>query len=176
MINISNGHQAVWGLNWQALSDLLTGDNGASHIDIVDSIFNTSFDKDTNKVSSINQIVTAAHENTLVYVVQLCLTSFNLDPEYCNFKVNHFDISQYQAYSGPACQPVFDGLMKQEVNVRWLLHVINFFKYHMKSDGEGLLAHDYKELENSQIPQFWVGKIQGGTQPLARHWKGAYSE
>ncbi|KAI6708363.1 hypothetical protein JHW43_009103 [Diplocarpon mali] len=173
MTSDGNGKQVVRGLNLSYIADLLTG-NGLSYLDIVDSIFNTSFDKDVNTAYNSRQVVTATKDKTLIYVVQLCLTPFSLHHEFCNRNVNHFDISQYHAYSRPCSQPICTGFFKQDVNVRWLLHVVNFFKYHFKSEGEGLMAHDYKELEVDQLPQFWVGNIKAGTQPLARHWKGAY--
>ncbi|PBP22045.1 hypothetical protein BUE80_DR007040 [Diplocarpon rosae] len=174
MASDGNGKQIVRGLNLSYIADLLTG-NGVSYLDIVDSIFNTSFDKDVNAAYSSRQVVTASKDKTLIYVVQLCLTPFSLHHDFCNRNVNHFDVSQYYAYSRPCSQPICTGFFKQDVNVRWLLHVVNFFKYHFKSEGEGLIAHDYKELEVDQLPQFWVGNIKGGTQPLARHWKGAYT-
>lgn len=142
----------------------------------MDSIFNTSLDEDTNDSSSFNKIVTARHKNTLVYVVQLLLTPFSLTPGLCNHKVGHFDISQYFVYCTAKVQPIFTGLYKQELNIRWLLHAANFFKFHLKSQGEGLLAHEYQLLEKDEYPQFWEGHIKGGTQPLAQHWKGVHSK
>ncbi|KAH6719263.1 hypothetical protein BKA61DRAFT_543704 [Leptodontidium sp. MPI-SDFR-AT-0119] len=144
------GYIDVEGKNLEFIRKLLSG----SEVDIIDSVFNTSFDKDTNDSSSLNKVVTANDKNTLVYVIQLILTPFSLDPGLCNSK------------------PVFTGLYKQVVNIRWLLHVVNFFKFHLKSDGEGLLEHEYRILEHDEFPQFWTGHIKGGTQPLARHWKG----
>ncbi|KAI9050954.1 hypothetical protein LZ554_005065 [Drepanopeziza brunnea f. sp. 'monogermtubi'] len=147
-----NGNMVVRGSNLSFIAELLTGHNGTSYLDIVDSVFNTSF-FDQETADSLDQVITAADKNTLIYVLQLCLTPFSLHPDYCNHRVNHFDISQFHAYSGPRTQPVCNGVFKQQVNVRWLLHV---------------------ELELDEIPQFWVGHIMGGTQPLGRHWKGAY--
>lgn len=170
------GNTVVQGHNLSYLADLLTGRNGISYLDIVDSIFNTSFDQTGDETHGIKKIVTAAKEDTLIYVLQLCLTPLSLHHKYCNRKVNHFDISQFYAYSGARTQPVCSGPFLQHVNVRWVLHVVNFFKFHLKCDGEGLLAHEYKELGVNQIPQFWTGKIKAGIQPLGRHWKGVYSE
>ncbi|KAK0102995.1 hypothetical protein ONS96_005608 [Cadophora gregata f. sp. sojae] len=163
------GHVFVEGRNLKFIKHLLEDD-----VDIVDAIFNTSFDKDTNDASSFKKIVTADATDSLIYVIQLLLTPFSLNRGCCNGKVGHFDISQYQAYSTAKVQPVFKGLYKQQVNIRWLLHVVNFFKFHLKSEGEGLLAHEYRLLENDEFPQFWSGHIKGGTQPLARHWKSAH--
>ncbi|KAG4429859.1 hypothetical protein IFR05_014659 [Cadophora sp. M221] len=168
--NPSHGYIKVEGKNLEFIQKLLEG----SEVDIIDSVFNTSFDKDTNDSFSLNKVVTANDKNTLIYVIQLMLTPFSLNPDLCKSKVGHFDISQYQAYSTAKLQPVFTGLYKQVVNIRWLLHVVNFFKFHLKSKGEGLLVHEYKTLARDEFPQFWTGHIKGGTQPLARHWKGVH--
>lgn len=165
------GYIFVEGRNLKFINHLLKND-----VDIVDAIFNTSFDKGTNDASGFKKIVTANDKDALIYVIQLLLTPFSFDPAYCNGKVGHFDISQYQAYCTAKTQPVFNGIYKQQVNIRWLLHIVNFFKYHLKSQGEGLLAHEYQLLESDEFPQFWTGHIKGGTQPLARHWKGAHSK
>lgn len=166
-------NKIVQGRNLRFIEDLATGQNGSGYLDVVDSTFCTSIDADASEPASLDTIFTAARDDSFVYVVQLCLTPIALDPRW-RTRVFHFDISQYQAYATRDCQPLFTGDYLQEVNVRWALHVVNFFKYHLKSEGEGLLEHDYKDLEPSQLPQFWVGNINGGTQPLARHWKGAY--
>lgn len=166
------GWVEVEGPNLKYIQQLLE----SSEVDIIDSVFNTSFDADANDSSTLNKVVTANDKNTLIYVIQLMLTPFSLDRSLCNGKVGHFDISQYQAYSTAKLQPIFTGLYKQAVNVHWLLHAVNFFKFHLKSKGEGLLAHEYSHLERGDYPQFWSGHIKGGTQPLARHWKGAHSK
>ncbi|CZT48204.1 uncharacterized protein RSE6_08870 [Rhynchosporium secalis] len=165
------GRAEIKGLNLMYIREMLR----TSEVDIIDSVFNTSFDKNGNDSSSIDKVVTANDKNTLIYVIQLILTPFSLDPNLCNGKVGHFDISQYQAYATAKVQPAFTGLFKQSVNIRWLLHIVNFFKFHLKSGGEGLLAHEYDRLEPDQFPQFWKGHIKGGTQPLARHWKGVHT-
>jgi hypothetical protein len=129
-----------------------------------------------HKLKDKSRVVSASVEGTLVYAVQLCLTPISLNPRFCNNRrVSHFDLSQYQAYDTPARQPMFCGKYKQDVNLRWLLHVVNFFKYHLTVNAEGLLAHHYKDLEADQFPQPWEGRIEPGTKPLKSHWKGAYS-
>jgi hypothetical protein len=170
------GNRIVQGRNLQFIYDLITGADGKSYVDIIDSIFSTPFDNDMNKQSDMSRIVSARKDGTLIYAVQLCLTPISLNPRFCKSKVSHFDISQYQAYATPAQQPIFCGKYKQDVNLRWLLHVVNFFKYHLTAGDEGLLAHHYKDLETDQYPQPWEGLIEPGTKPLKSHWKGAYSK
>jgi hypothetical protein len=142
------------------------------HTDILDAVLNT---EQTSWME--DDIVSANTDSSLVLVIQLCLTSLSLHPDSCNSTISHFDISQREAYVDHKKQPVFVGGWKQDINVRWLLHTVNFFKLHLKaSSGEGLLAQHYDELERGQLPQPWLGRIKGGTQPIGSHWKSAYSE
>lgn len=169
-----NGTLVIDGLNLEFIQDMITGRHGMSYTDIVDAVFCTSYDQDIAK--SLGSIMNESDPEHALYGVQLCLAIFSLHPKYCNLKVSHFDISQHQAYSAPSSQPLFLGKYKQSINSRCLLHIVNFFKYHFKSEGEGLLAHNYLDLDTDQHPMPWVGKIKAGTQPLGAHWKGAYSK
>jgi hypothetical protein len=85
-------------------------------------------------------------------------------------------MSQREVYTDHETQPVFVGNWKQVINVRWLLHTVNFFKLHLKAPGEGILAQQYGELERGQLPQPWLGRIKEGTQPIGNHWKSAFSD
>jgi hypothetical protein len=170
-----DGRLVVHGLNFQFIQDLVSGQNGRSYIDILDSIFNTDQDTSQSKYMHTTTVISAKMDNTLLYVIQLCLAPITLHPKFCNKKVSHFEMSQYQVYDTAHRQPVFVGKYRQDINVRWLLHNVNFFKYQLKAEEEGLLAHAYKYLESDQVPQAWVGKIKAGVNALGRHWKGAYS-
>ncbi|TEY36652.1 hypothetical protein BOTCAL_0545g00040 [Botryotinia calthae] len=148
--------------------------SGTTHagdiIDIVDSIAKTHNDWNLRSICSVDSNV-----NTRVLLIQLCLTSISWDPRYCTNTTSQFDLSQLEVYAPPARQPLFLGKWKGDLNVRWCLHVANFFKFHLKAGkGEGLLAHAYAELEQSQLPQPWLGRLKSGTQKLGSHWKGAY--
>ncbi|KAF8867301.1 hypothetical protein BDZ45DRAFT_577391, partial [Acephala macrosclerotiorum] len=167
-----NGTLVLNGLNLGFIQDMITGRHGMSYTDIVDAVFCTSYDQDIAK--SLGSIMNESDPEHALYGVQLCLSIFALHPKYCNLKISHFDISQHQAYSAPSSQPLFLGKYKQSINSRCLLHIVNFFKYHFKSEGEGLLSHDYLDLDTDQHPMPWVGKIKAGTQSLGTHWKGAY--
>lgn len=142
------------------------------HTDVIDAVMNTG-----NVSWNDDDVVSATTDNALTLVVQLCLTSLSLHPDCCNSTVSHFDMSQRAAYADHQKQPVFVGGWKQDINVRWLLHTVNFFKLHLKaSNGEGLLAQQYEELERDQLPQPWLGRIKEGTQPIGSHWKSAHSK
>ncbi|KUJ20623.1 uncharacterized protein LY89DRAFT_578476, partial [Mollisia scopiformis] len=172
MVPDENGQLVPHGLNLKFIQDMITGNNGMSYVDIIESVFCTKYDKDIGR--NLNNVMRLDKQGCALYNVQLCLSALSLHPNYCNAKVSHFDISQHQVYSAPCTQPLFLDNLKQSVNTRWLLHIVNFFKFHFKSGAEGLLAHAYSVLDADQYPQFWVGKLQAGTQTFGTHWKGAY--
>jgi hypothetical protein len=160
-------------LNQKYIRDWITHrEVGGEYLDIVDAAINT-----TSTSWEQDEIVSAKSDNSLVLVVQLCLTSLSFHPNHCNNSVSHFDLSQQEAYADHEKQPVFVGDWKQDINVRWLLHTVNFFKLHFKSaGGEGLFAEEYGDLKPDQLPQPWLGRIKEGTQPIGSHWKSAYSK
>jgi hypothetical protein len=112
----------------------------------------------------------------LIQVIQLCLTSLILRPDF-SLSLRYFELSQQLVYASPYRSPLFTGPWKCRVNVKVALSTVNFFRFHLKHwGGEGLLAEEYLELDVKQRPQPWLGKLKGGTQPLGSHWKGAYSK
>ncbi|KFX91484.1 hypothetical protein O988_07727 [Pseudogymnoascus sp. VKM F-3808] len=109
-------------------------------------------------------------------VVKLCFAHLLLHPDIFNIRSSIFMASQEHVYKCLTEAPLFTGRNKHEINFPWLLHVVNFFKFHLKTpDGEGILAHMYQQLEKSELPTAWTGKIKGGTQKLGPHWKGAFT-
>ena len=165
------GNQVIIGLNHDYVRAWVAH-GSRKYTDIIDAVLNT---ESTSWVEG--DIVSANTDGSLVLVIQLCLTSLSLHPQYCNNTVSHFDISQREAYADYKKQPIFVGGWKQDINVRWLLHTVNFFKLHLKaSSGEGLLAQYYEELECDQLPQPWLGRIKEGTQLIGSYWKSAYSK
>jgi hypothetical protein len=198
----SDGNEVVDGLNLSFIRDMITNRGDGKFVDIIDSILNT--EGALNSKWGSNKLITASKPGSLVYVVQLALTPISLHPDYCNGKVSHFDVSQtqvsqlskcsttretlsttifgnadseIQAYATAKAQPIFVGKVLQDINVRWLLHTVNFFKFHFKTGrGEGIIADDYASFERDQYLQPWVGLIKAGTQPLGRFWKGAHSK
>ncbi|TGO31904.1 hypothetical protein BHYA_0383g00040 [Botrytis hyacinthi] len=171
-----NGDEIIISRNIDYIRQYVEGSfvSGTTHagdiIDIIDSIAKTRNEWNLKAICSVDSNV-----NTRVLLIQLCLTSISWDPRYCTNTISQFDLSQLEVYAPPARQPLFLGKWKGDLNVRWCLHVANFFKFHLKAGkGEGLLAHAYAELEQSQLPQPWLGRLKSGTQKLGSHWKGAY--
>ncbi|KAJ8069790.1 hypothetical protein OCU04_000206 [Sclerotinia nivalis] len=171
-----NGDKVIVSRNLDYIRNYVSFVSGTPHtgdiIDIIDSIAKT---KNNWGLKAICSVDGDADTNTRVLLIQLCLTSISWDPRYCTNTISQFDLSQLEVYASPARQPLFLGRWKGDLNVRWCLHVANFFKFHLKAGkGEGLLAHAYADLHQSQLPQPWLGRLKSGTQQLGSHWKGAY--
>ncbi|RDL41755.1 uncharacterized protein BP5553_01734 [Venustampulla echinocandica] len=162
------GRETIEGRNIKFIRDMTSDTGNGTYIDIIDAVLNTESHFD------VKDIVSAKEDGTLAFVVQLILTPISLHPDFCNAKVSHFDLSQAQTYATSEAQPIFTGKFMQNVNVLWLLNVVNFFKFHLKTVGEGLLSHAYNFLPSDQYPQTWIGRIKAGTQPLGSFWKGCH--
>jgi hypothetical protein len=171
----TDGNEVIIGLNHDYIRKVVTRDevqnsrDEVQFIDILDAVLNTD-------VNVYPERILSCDDEYLIQVIQLCLTSLSLQPDYST-ELHHFDLSQEMAYANPVKQPVFKGEWKCRLNVHWVLATVNFFKFHLKrGGGEGLLADDYLDLESGQLPQPWLGRLQNETQQLGTHWKGAYSK
>jgi hypothetical protein len=120
--------------------------------------------------------VSASTEGSMVMVIQLSLASLVLDYNVLGDYLS-FHQSQVDAYADDVTQPIFVGKWKQDVNVKWCLSTLNFFSFHLNTEGgEGVLCQEYWELKKDQIAQPWTGRLKEGTQTLGTKWKGAYSK
>lgn len=108
-------------------------------------------------------------------VLQLCLTYVALDERLDPKQVICMGDSQYQAYQCHTKKAIFTGRNKQTVNVDWLLHIANFFRFHLCcSNGEGALQHIYKDLAMYERPRGWFGRLEDDST-LEGKWIGTYS-
>ncbi|EPE28896.1 hypothetical protein GLAREA_00054 [Glarea lozoyensis ATCC 20868] len=168
-MSYESGEYRLRGRNLDIIRSLVTNDGSGPYVDIIDSIL--SVDASNIRIAFEDRRI----NETLVFVLQLVLTAMSLHPNMCNSKVCHFDLSQLMTYATAAHQPVFKGKYKEQINALWLLYTANFFKFHLKSAGEGIMAHAYSNMDDHQYPSMWEGKIKAGTQPLQRFWKGAHT-
>ena len=76
---------------------MITNRGDGKFVDIIDSVLNT--EGALNCKWGSNKLDTASKPGSLVYVIQLALTSISLHPDYGNGKVSHFDVSQAQVSS-----------------------------------------------------------------------------
>ena len=63
----------------------------------------------------------------------------------------------------------------RSLNVNYLLHLSNFFKYHMTRSDEWTLRAIFEALEDDERPQAWNTKLSQGPSPLGSKWFGSYS-
>ncbi|OBT79980.1 hypothetical protein VF21_01140 [Pseudogymnoascus sp. 05NY08] len=179
MIVESNGHivrdeygnESVSGLNHRFFSKYFQDTPSTVRrkgSDLLDNLGRIGYDLTPKKRPS--------RQESLTKVVKLLFTHLLLHPHSCNIKTDVFLASQEFVYKCFKEAPLFLGRNKNEINIMWLLHAANFFKFHFKMpDGEGILAHMYQQLEKGEWPMPWAGKLKSGTQKLGPYWKGAFT-
>ncbi|KAF2088704.1 hypothetical protein K490DRAFT_38547, partial [Saccharata proteae CBS 121410] len=116
----------------------------------------------------------AENTNPMLHAVQVTFTAWCLRKSfgYGNFS---FESSQRAAYASPFKEPIFHGFNKQTVNMKWILHVMNFFKYHITEEDNATLSQPFWDLGNEQYPTLWQGPLQNGPSKPGRYWKGTYA-
>ena len=87
-----------------------------------------------------------------------------------------FPVSQHVVYAHPKAQPMFLDENMRKVNVEYLLHIVNFFKYHMTREEEATLYPFLCNLEDSEKPRRWEGRLTQGVKQIGSSWKGSYGK
>lgn len=84
-----------------------------------------------------------------------------------------FPTSQISAYSPATKQPIFTGCYGGTVNMDWVLHQTNFWKYHFTREAESTLFTDIDALEPADYPKLWNSQLSQKDMPaLGKKWKG----
>ncbi|KAI9722263.1 MAG: hypothetical protein M1812_001735 [Candelaria pacifica] len=109
----------------------------------------------------------------LLLTLQLALTHWSLDVKLQTL-IFGWEISQQVVYQPINEAPIFSGTSSVAINIEWLLHAANFFKYHLTRHDQSLYD-PFMDLEHHEKPRAWKGKIQNGVQNLSRYWKGVYA-
>ncbi|MCJ1382641.1 hypothetical protein MMC17_005754 [Xylographa soralifera] len=106
---------------------------------------------------------------------RLILTHLALDER---AKVPHcFEYSQKAVYGHPLDFPLFkDEPFKRELNLNNLLHIVNFFKYHITNQDEHSLHAPFHALLDDEKPKAWDSPVKAGLQKLGTHWKGCSAQ
>lgn len=105
-------------------------------------------------------------------VVQVSLMALSLHPDRCTQAILRFDESQREMFAAPTRTKLFVGKYKELVNLRFLVHAMNYFRFHLKAmHGEGLLSHAYRELAAGEYPRTWLGKLKSGVHEIGKQWK-----
>ena len=117
---------------------------------------------------------TGSYGARLMQTLQVVFTHWQLD--ICiRSEIRGFALSQHIVYTRPDEMLLFID-KKWTLNLTYLLHVANFFKYHMKSDHEDTLSHLMLDLEDSEKPAAWDQELKTGPQvkPLGASWMGSF--
>ncbi|KAK4507465.1 hypothetical protein PRZ48_001200 [Zasmidium cellare] len=110
----------------------------------------------------------------LLQTLQVVLTPqlMRLDSELMHWR---FPDSQMQAYNFRKIWKKSGGLA---LDMEFVLHQVNFWRYHMLRENESALCAAYCDLDASEYPRLWEKKLsndpQAPTMP-GRFWKGSYA-
>lgn len=111
----------------------------------------------------------------LLQTIQLLFIPWSLEFA-LDCPTHSFPSSQQVVYSHPESTPLFLDKYKTHVNMSFLLHITNFFKYHMTHQQEATLFVPFNDLEASEKPRVWQSHLEQGTKKLGKSWKGSYGK
>lgn len=112
--------------------------------------------------------------NDSLSAIRLMLSHFLLDQATPPGSWFAIDDAQKAVYASTNTAPIYIGPNKDVVNMEWVFHCMNFFRYHMTTPE--LPLHDaMQDLDASQRPSTWYEPLKPGSYPLGSHWKGTYA-
>jgi len=115
-------------------------------------------------------------DSPLLQAIQIVLSHVSLSIDPHPFPTFGFDDSQRAVYANVTMAPIFGGFNGLEINVAWVLHCVNFFKYHLTRVEEQTMFDAYNGLGKYERPQAWSETLREGSHVLGKHWKGTYGE
>ena len=83
--------------------------------------------------------------------------------------------SQRVVYGHPTLFPLFIKEDLRTVNIKALLYIANFFKFHMTREIDGCLLEVMKALDEEDKPGPWQSQPTQGLKPLGTRWLGSYA-
>ena len=119
------------------------------------------------------------HSNTRSFfspqlrTLQLVLAHFQLDLA-LSPPVFEFPHAQKAVYSHPHDNPIFKGRKLDRVNIVFLTHTLNFFKYHLTTREAQTLFDTFSGLRLQKQPRSWNTQIRQGLQNLGGRWYGTW--
>lgn len=112
----------------------------------------------------------------LLLTVKVMLMHFLVSTHMCNFGGWYaLDEAQKMIYAPTNEAPLYLEPNKETVNMEWVFHCMNFFRYYMRTMGASQLYYNLEHLEDDQRPSPWTKPLKSGSYPLKTHWKGTYS-
>lgn len=120
---------------------------------------------------------TVESRSSLLLMIQSLIAPSVLSFDTLQFskEVFGFPDSQRVVYGNAIEQQMFGGFSGREVNMEWVLHSLNFWKYHLMREDEGTLYYAFNALDHSDRPRYWSQQLSNGAATLGQHWKGSYS-
>ncbi|KAL9053507.1 MAG: hypothetical protein Q9162_004745, partial [Coniocarpon cinnabarinum] len=109
----------------------------------------------------------------LLTAVQILLSFVSFDLS-TNPRTFSFPQSQVKVYATPYRKPIFLGQNRSQIDLMWVLHVINFFKHYFTTPHTAL-EDVYTDLTRAEHVQPWSHKLKSGVTPLSYGWKGIYA-
>ena len=111
--------------------------------------------------------------NLWAKTIQVVLTHFQLDLALAPRTIG-FQDSQTVVYSHPNRNRLFRGKSFNQVNIDMLMHVVNFFKFHLTSPTASTLFQHFSLLNNDEAPAAWNTKLDPGSRvkTLGKRWLG----
>ena len=111
--------------------------------------------------------------NPLLIAVQVLLTHIRFDMDNRTPTYSFYD-SQLTTYRHPHLEPMFGGKDRVEINMRLVLHGLNFFK-HYCTTRHAALEDPYDRLPKSERVGAWARNLpHQGACRLGKTWKGIY--
>ena len=89
--------------------------------------------------------------------------------------VYSFPETQTAVYASAKDRPIFGGVRGLDIDMDWVLHQVNFWRYHMTREEECTLYHTFKNLHDEETPKFWTKQLREGHFELGCQWKGSYA-
>ncbi|GAB7343139.1 hypothetical protein MBLNU457_1215t1 [Dothideomycetes sp. NU457] len=90
-------------------------------------------------------------------------------------RVFQFEECRRMAYASTMERPMFRGFGPLQINMGWLLHVANFWKYHLTVESECTMFGAFASLSEDCRPKAWDRQLKRGVQKLGRYWCGVYA-
>ncbi|KAH7114224.1 hypothetical protein B0J11DRAFT_496496 [Dendryphion nanum] len=109
--------------------------------------------------------------------IRIMCAQLMLEMDGPRYDILSFDDSQKLVYSHWRTEPIFYGHSTLHVNMKWVLHCLNFFRHHMIKEEAGTLRSTMIDQEDSQKPTAWRSIVEESSHASAvsRHWKGTYA-
>jgi hypothetical protein len=88
-----------------------------------------------------------------------------------------FADSQHMVYADAKQRPIFTGQDRNFIDMEYILHIMNFFRYHLTRDDESVILKDaYDSLDCLEKPSAWDYKLEQHDDFMEADWAGTYGK